>query len=60
MFDAPIPPAPNDLDRFEFLKRRFAMAVERGDDDTAARLRLEIARLFRGHPLYLAIRGAVT
>ncbi len=34
----------------EFLKRRYASAIERGDDPTATRLRVEIDRLINGAP----------
>jgi hypothetical protein len=33
---------------FEFLKRRYASAIERADDPTATRLRAEIDRLING------------
>ncbi len=41
----------------EFLKRRYASAIERSDDRTAARLRVEIDRLLNGAPAARALAG---
>ena len=39
----------------EFLKRRYARAIECGDDRTATRLRTEIDRLINGPPAVLSL-----
>lgn len=41
----------------EFLKRRYASAIERGDDRTAIRLRAEIDRLINGAPAARVLTG---
>jgi hypothetical protein len=43
----------------EFLKRRFARAIESGDDRTATRLRTEIDRLINGPPVVLSLADRV-
>jgi hypothetical protein len=44
------------LSAFEFLKRRYASAIERADDRTATRLRAEIDELIR-QPAADAVAG---
>jgi hypothetical protein len=43
----------------EFLKRRYARAIECGDDRTATRLRAEIDRLINGPPALLSFADRV-
>ena len=43
----------------EFLKRRYARAIECGDDRTAARLRAEIDRLINGPATVLSLADRV-
>jgi hypothetical protein len=43
---------------FEFLKRRYASAIERADDRTASRLRAEIDRLISNPAAAQGIAGA--
>jgi hypothetical protein len=50
---------PDTPEVVEFLKRRYASAIERGDDRTAARLRAEIDRLINGAPAAYALAGRV-
>ena len=50
---------PDTPEVVEFLKRRYASAIERDDDRTAARLRAEIDRLINGAPAARAFAGWV-
>lgn len=43
----------------EFLKRRYARAIESGDDRTAKRLRAQIDRLINGPPTSRTLAGQI-